>query len=117
MQELSNIRTQVPEDIARRLLPDEPVYYYSTASGCLGMGGKEWFALTNPGVLMTTAATGCLGMRKVSGTMDIPLEHIASVSSGTEKGCLASGGPLSLPRRAQRAAGRWSPAARKRKSV
>ena len=97
MPELQDIRTQVPEDIARRLLGDEPVFYYSVGSGgCLGLGGKEWFALTDRRVLMTTRDPGCLGtgIGGSSGTIDIPLQQIASVSSTVVKGCLSTNGAL-----------------------
>lgn len=95
MPELTDIRAQVPEDITRRLLSDEPIYYYSAGSGgCLGLGGKEWFALTNRRVLMTTREPGFLGIGGSSGTIDIPLEHVASVSSTVVKGCLSTSGAL-----------------------
>ncbi len=95
MPELTDIRQNVPADITNRLLNDEPVFYYSSGSGgCLGMGGKEWFALTNRRVLMTNSESGFLGMRKSSGTTDIPLEHVAAVSSTVVKGCLSTSGAM-----------------------
>ncbi len=97
MPELTDIRENVPADIANRLLSGEPVFYYSSGSGgCLGMGGKEWFALTNRRVLMTTRESGMFGFGGSSGTIDIPLEHIASVSSTVVKGCLGSAGALEI---------------------
>ena len=92
--EIPDIRSQVPADITNRLLPGEPVYYYATGSGCMGMGGKEWFALTDRRILMTTREESCLGMTKTTGSIDIGLDQIASVQSAVEKGCLSSGGAV-----------------------
>jgi hypothetical protein len=96
MPELIDIQEQVPTTITSRLLAGEPVYYYSAGSGgCLpGMGPKEWFALTNRRVLMTRSESGMLGMRKMTGTIDIPLEHVSSVGSVVVKGCLGTSGAI-----------------------
>lgn len=97
MPELLDIKETVPVDITGRLLSGEPVYYYSVGkSGCLGLGGKEWFALTNRRVLMTTRKGGFLGMGGSSGTIDIPLEHVSAVASTVVKGCLGSSGAIEI---------------------
>ena len=81
MEEPANIRAELPEEVASRLLPDEPAYFYAVwTGGCLS-GEKEWFALTDRRVLMTTKEDNRRG------TVDIPIEQIASVSSFIEKSC------------------------------
>jgi hypothetical protein len=97
MPELIDIRDTVPADITNRLLTNEPIFYYSAGGGgCFGMGPKEWFALTNRRVLMTTAERGMFGIGGSTGTIDIPLEHVASVSSTVVKGCLSSAGAIEI---------------------
>jgi hypothetical protein len=81
--ELVDIRDRLPADVAGRLLSGEPVFFYAVGSGGCLSGGKEWFALTDRRVLMTTKDN------QSRGTVDIPIEHVAAVSSFVEAGCLS----------------------------
>lgn len=85
MPELLDIRDALPSQIIDRLLVGEPAYFYSVGKGGCLSGEKEWFSLTDRRVLMTTKEDNRRG------TVDIPVEQIASVSSVVETGCLSGG--------------------------
>jgi hypothetical protein len=85
--ETEDIRGTIPKDIRNRLLPDEKVLYYTSGGGCL-RGGRTYFLITDSRAMFSAKRkSGCLGIRKSTVAVDIPLEHITS--SGTMKsGCL-----------------------------
>jgi hypothetical protein len=94
MPDLIDIRDQMPADITRRLLTEEPAYYYAVGSGCLGMGGKEWFALTDRRVLMTTKEGGAVWEGRSPAPLIFPSNTLPPFHLRSRKGACPAVGPL-----------------------
>lgn len=85
--ELRNVRDTVPADMARRLVADEPVYFFAQGGGCLG-GSSSYFLVTDQRVMGSAVRSGgCLGIGASTTNVDIPLQQISSVNSESG-GCL-----------------------------
>ena len=87
--EIRNIRGSVPPEIARRLVPDEPVYFFASGGGCL-RGPSTYFVVTDQRVMGSAIrSSGCLGIGASTVNVDIPLQQISSVDTEAG-GCLFS---------------------------
>ena len=93
--ESSDMSANIPADLRNRIMEGERVLYYASGGGCLS-GGRSYFLLTDSrAMLSATKSSGCFGFGGSTSNLDIPLEHITSVS--TEKsGCISKQGVVSV---------------------
>ena len=87
---LNDLRGTVPANIQGIIQPEERVYFYGSGAGCAG-GGSSYVLVTNERVMGSAVKPGgCMG-GTTTGTVSLPLEHISSVQTATNGGCLGIG--------------------------